>query len=130
MIYTSVDKSRNMEVVNINRGDDGVLTVPLEYEDHTPYEMTDEEYLIFGVREKPTEESELLLQIQSDPGTNKISFRHEDTAAMKVGEYSADVQLMTRDAQRVTVWPKLTGTMRTSAMNYKNFCIMREVVDA
>lgn len=122
MIYVEKD------VVNINRGDDGALTVPLKNLDKTDYIMDSSEYLIFGLREVPSEESELLLEINSEPGSNIIIFRHDDTKDMEVGFYSAEVQLMTRDNKRITVWPKLKGSNRTSLANRKNFCLMTEVV--
>ena len=115
-------------VININRGDDGALTVPLKNLDKTNYTMDSNEYLIFGVREFPTEDSELLLEIRSDLGSNIIVFNHDDTKDMEVGFYSAEVQLMTRDNKRITVWPKLSGSNRTSLKNRNNFCLMTEVV--
>jgi len=122
MIYIEND------VINLNRGDDAVLTVPLYSTDGSEYNLGSNEYLIFGLREKPIKESELLLEIQSTPGENVIKFRHDDTKDMPVGFYSAEIQLMTDDEQRVTVWPKLTGNNRTSTSNRKNFCLMTEVV--
>lgn len=115
-------------IINLNRGDDAVLTVPLHNTDGTEYVIGSNEYLIFALREKPTEESELLLEIMSERGDNSISFTHDDTKDLPVGFYSAEVQLMTSDEQRVTVWPKLTGSNRTSTSNRKNFCLMTEVV--
>ena len=116
------------DVINLTRGDDAVLTVPLTTDEGEAYTLTEEEYLTFGVRELPDEGSELLMEIRSQPGSNDISIAHEDTEAMAPGFYSAEVQLTTRDGQRVTVWPKLTGSARTSTANRKNFCLMTEVV--
>ena len=127
MIYISSDSS-GMDVINLTRGDDAELTVPLTDDAGEPYEMGETEYLIFSMREKPVPESELLLELESEPGTDIITFTHADTADMAVGFYSAEVQLMTSDGKRVTVWPKLTGGQRTSANNRKNFCLMSEVV--
>ncbi len=84
--------------------------------------------MIFGLKKYPTDESELLLEISSEPGSNVIRFRHNDTKDLKVDIYSAEIQMMTRDGQRVTVWPKLTGRERTSKDNRKNFYLMSEVV--
>lgn len=117
-------------VINLNRGDDATLTVPLKNSDGTPYTLGQNEYLIFGLKEAPTSESPSLLEINSTPGSNVIYFRHDDTKAMAVGFYSAEVQLMTVDHQRITVWPKLSGSARTSANNRKNFCLMTEVVES
>ena len=122
MIYVEND------VINLSRGDDAILQVPLKNTDKTPYTMGNGEYLIFGLRKDPREDSELLLSIDSENGSNIIAFRHDDTKDMEVGFYSAEVQLMTQDGQRITVWPKLKGNERTSKSNRKNFCLMTEVV--
>ena len=126
MIYISRGKE-DMQVINLTRGDDAALTVALTGDDGA-YEMGEGEYLIFGVREMPTEESELLLSLRSNNGSNIIRFAHGDTERMQIGMYSAEIQLMKEDGSRVTVWPKLTGGSRTSTANRKNFCLMTEVV--
>lgn len=115
-------------VVNLSRGDDAELLIPLQTEDGEVYEMAADEYLIFGVKEKPDDESPVLLEIESARGGNTIVFHHDDTNEMEIGAYSAEAQLMTHDGKRYTVWPKLTGAMRTSKSNRKNFILMTEVV--
>ena len=122
MIYVEND------VIHINRGDDGEIIVPLETYDGETFYLAEDEYLIFGVREKPTADSELLLEIQSEPGSNYIPFAHADTVDIPIGFYSAEIQLMTSDGQRVTVWPWLKGSKRTSTDNRRNFCLMTEVI--
>lgn len=126
MIYISTGTDGS-EVINLTVGDDASLTVPLKTDDEE-YVMGESEYLIFSVREKPTESSELLLEIQSEPGSNEIVFAHDDTKDLAPGFYSCEVQLMTEDLKRITVWPKLTGNSRTSSGNRKNLCLMTEVV--
>ena len=127
MIYVTKD-NKNRDVVNIHRGDDGALTIPLtDSVTKEPYVMGPTEYIIFSVREKPVESSPLLLEVNSDRGSNVIEFTHELTEAVNVGEYSADAQLMTSDGKKYTVWPRLEGKDRTSLENRKNFCIMAEV---
>lgn len=127
MIYISKDNNGN-EVINLTVGDDATLTVPLKKDDGTAYTIGNGEYLIFCVREKPSEESTLLLEVQSNPGSNDIVFTHNMTYQIAPGFYSAEVQYMTEDGKRITVWPKLTGNARTSGSNRKNFCLMTEVV--
>jgi len=128
MIYIS-QASDGSSVINLALGNDEVLRVPLTVDDAgTEYEMSENEYLIFSVREKPTEDSPLLLEIESDRGSNDIEFRHADTEEMVPGFYSAEVQLMTGDGKKKTVWPKLTGNARTNTNNRKNFCLMTKVV--
>ena len=127
MIYIS-NNTDGSSVINLTVGDDATLTVPLKTDDGKDYTMSGLEYLIFSVREKPTEDSDLILEIESDPGSNDIVISHDDTADIAPGYYSAEVQLMTEDEKRITVWPKLTGNGRTSLSNRKNFCLMTEVV--
>lgn len=127
MIYKSVD-SNGQEVININVGDDGEITISLASDTGDPYTMASDEYLIFNVREKPTEDSELLIDIRSENGSNDIVISHNDTVNLEPGYYSAEVQLMANDGKRITVWPKLEGNNKTSKSNRKNFCLMTEVV--
>lgn len=125
MIYTIYVEN---DVINLTRGDDGELEIPLETDEGDEFELSEDEYLIFGVRELPIADSPVLLEIESEPGSNIIRFRHADTANLAVGFYSAEVQMMTSDGQRQTVWPTLTGAKRTSTANRRNFCLMTEVV--
>lgn len=118
------------DVVHLTRGDDAELKVPLETYEGEPYVLGDNEYLIFGVRECPTADSELLLEIETSPGSCYIPFTHEDTVNLETGFYSAEIQLMTSDGQRVTIWPLLKGSKRTSTDNRRNFCLMTEVIRA
>lgn len=127
MIYISED-SKGGSVINLTVGDDASLTIPLKLDDGTEYALGPVEYLIFNVRETPTEDSDLLIDIESEPGTNVIEFSHDDTAGLDPGYYSAEVQLMMSDGKRITVWPKLKGNERISTENRKNFCLMTEVV--
>ena len=116
------------DVINLTRGDDATLDVQLQDGNGNEYTMTENEYLIFGIREQPIDDSSIILEIHSDNGSNVIKFTHDLTQDIDVGFYSAEIQLMTNDGQRVTVWPKLTGNSRTSRSNRKNFCLMTEVI--
>ena len=126
MIY--VDHDSNGDVINLTRGDDAVIEVPLTINDDEPYEMDSHDYMIFAVRELPSPDSPLLLSIESEHGVNKIVFSHDDTRNMNVGAYSAEIQLMTSDNMIYTVWPRLKGASKTSKANRKNFVLMTEVV--
>lgn len=130
MIYITQDKKGN-DIVNIHRGDDGALTIPLtDIATGEPYEMHPSEYIVFTVRARPDPENwPVLLEAESDPGSNVIGFTHAATAELDAGEYSADAQLMTRDGKRVTVWPKLMDRDRYLKENRKNFCLMPEVCE-
>lgn len=127
MIYIS-QASDGGSVINLTVGDDATLNVPLKTDDGEDYEMTQNEYLIFSVREKASEDSPLLMEIESERGSNDIDISHDDTAELTPGFYSAEIQFMGDDGKRITVWPKLTGNSRTSASNRKNLCLMTEVV--
>lgn len=127
MIYISRDIYNN-DVINLTRGDDATLTIPLKIEGEGVYDMGEQEYLIFAIREEPVEESEIILEIHSDLGKNLINFTHNDTNNLEVGFYSAEVQLMMSDGKRITVWPKLTDKQRISKQNRRNFCLMTEVI--
>ena len=128
MLYISEDKDGG-EVVNLTRGDDACLEVPMKNADGEFYKMGETEYLIFGVRRVPRLDSELLISIESAPGSNRIIFSHADTADQDVGEYSAEVQLMTAEGKRITVWPLPQGRQRIKEnINRKNFVLMPEVV--
>lgn len=116
-------------VINMYRGDDGGFVVPLPVGPHgRVYELGEDEYLIFGVRERPDESCEVLLEIRSEPGSNIIEISHEDTMNLEPGFYSAEIQLMAADGKRVTVWPMLRGNQRVSTENRKNFCLFPEVI--
>ena len=129
MLYISESKD-GAEVINLTRGDDAVIDVPMEDADGETYTMGETEYLIFAVRKIPNRNSELLVQIESNRGSNQIVFDHEDTKDKAVGEYSAEIQLMTVDGKRITIWPTPTGKYATNEnINRKNFILMPEVID-
>lgn len=128
MLYVSENKDGS-QVINLTRGDDAVIDVPLKNLNGDQYPMGQEDYLTFGVREFPNEESELLISIESAPGSNRIVFNHEDTVLLEPGVYSAEIQLTTAEGKRITVFPMLSGKLRTNdRVNRKNFVIMPEVV--
>lgn len=117
------------EVINLTRGDDAVIEFPMENEYEEEYEIGETEYLVFSVRLLPREDSELLVSIESVPGSNRIVFSHDDTARLEVGQYSAEVQLITSDNKRITVWPRPYGKFKIKdTANRKNFILMPEVV--
>lgn len=114
--------------INLTRGDDASLTVNLTADGGEPYVMDNQEFVTFAIRQTPGDASPLVLQVQGLPGSNIITFTHEMTSGLEVGFYSADIQLTRHDGKIVTVWPKLEGSMRVSDRNWKNFCLMSEVV--
>lgn len=128
MLYLEEARDGSIKI-NLTRGDDAVIEVPLQNIDEEEYVLGEDEYLIFDVRAVPREDSELLIHIVSIPGSSRIVFTHEDTVNLEPGQYSAEIQLMTSDGKRVTVWPKPTGKFKIKdTANRKNFILMPEVV--
>ena len=116
------------EAIYLTKGDDAALEVSsIAAEDGSQYEMQAGDVLTLTVRALPSADSPVLIQIDALPGSNRIVFRHEDTAELTVGRYSADVQLTTAEGKRYTVWPTITGSGRYVVKNLNNFVIMPEV---
>ena len=116
------------EAIYLTKGDDAVLEVSsIAAEDGSQYEMQSGDVLTLTVRALPSALVPVMMQIDSLPGEVRIVLRHEDTAELDVGRYSADVQLSTADGKRYTVWPAITGSGRYVVKNLNNFVIMPEV---
>lgn len=116
------------DVIYLTKGDDAVLEVSsITAEDGSAYELQAADVLTLTVRAVPSDQSPVLIQVDSLPGVNRIVLRHDDTAELNVGRYSADVQLTTADGKRYTVWPAITGSGRYVVKNLNNFVIMPEV---
>ena len=117
------------DAIYLTRGDDAVLGIALTGADGTAYALEDGDVLTLTVRALPSAESEILLQLSGEPGGDEIVLRHEDTAGIEPGGYSADVQLTTAVGLRYTVWPQLEGSARTRVRNWRNFNLMPEVTE-
>lgn len=116
------------DVIYLTKGDDAVLEVSsITAEDGSAYELQDTDVLTLTVRALPSDQSPVLIQIDSLPGSNRIVIGHEDTVELDVGRYSADVQLTTAEGRRHTVWPTLSGNLRYEPRSFNNFVIMPEV---
>lgn len=113
--------------IYITRGDDAVLEITATDQNGAPYEMQEGDMLTLTVRDLPSKNSIVLLQISSVPGSGRIPLRHADTADKEVGRYSADVQLTTADGRRQTIWPELEGSARYKEKAFNNFILMPEV---
>lgn len=112
------------------RGDDEVITVPIYTgDDRTPYEMQAGDTVTLTVRREPSQDSPVLMQVTGAPGVNRIPIRHEDTAEIEPGRYSADIQLLTAEGKRHTIWPDYdpADSARDRAKNMKNFVLIAEV---
>lgn len=116
------------DVIYLTKGDDAVLEVSsITTDGGVEYALQETDVLTLTVRALPSSESPVLIQIDSLQGSNRIVLRHEDTAEMNVGRYSADVQLTTADGKRYTIWPSVSGSGRYVVKNFNNFVIMPEV---
>lgn len=111
-------------VIYLTRGDDAELGIEIHDEDGTAYEMQKGDVLVMTVREKPSAQSNVVFQVESE--TNQITIAHADTADKEVGRYSADIEL--RSGGKIhTIWPTLDGGNRYRENNFRNFIIMPEV---
>ena len=116
------------DVIYLTKGDDAVLEVSsIATEGGDEYALQETDVLTLTVRALPSADSPALIQIDTLPGSNRIVFRHEDTAELTVGRYSADVQLTTAEGKRYTIWPTITGSSRYTVKNLNNFVVMPEV---
>lgn len=116
------------DVIYLTKGDDAALEISgITAQDGSRYELHSEDVLTLTVRVLPSAESPVLIQIDSLPGSNRIVLRHEDTAELNVGRYSADVQLTTAEGRRFTVWPNIAGSGRYVVKSFNNFVVMPEV---
>lgn len=115
------------DVVYITRGDDGTLKVAVTSDDGSSYTMQPGDTLTLTVREAPTRDPPVIFTAIGAAGSERIPIRHEDTAEVEPGRYSADVQLRTEAGRRHTVWPELPAADRYKAKNFRNFIIMPEV---
>ena len=116
------------DVIYLTKGDDAVLEIEsIAAQDGSEYALQETDVLTLTVRSMPTALMPVLIQIDALPGSNRIVLRHEDTAKLDVGRYSADVQLTTAEGKRFTVWPEIVGSGRYVIKNFNNFIIMPEV---
>ena len=119
------------EKIYLRRGDDESLEVNLNAGNES-VQIGEGETLTLTVREQPSLDSPIIFTTTSAPGSNRIVIRHEDTAEAPYGEYSADVQLMTAEGYRKTVWPNIDedNLPKANDRNLKNFILLPEVTMA
>lgn len=114
--------------VYITQNDDATLEINMELEDGTQYSMTESETLTLSVRELPDESHEVLICINSLPGSNRIVIQGADTKDVPPGQYSMDIQLNRENNTRYTVIPNnISITERHRIKNWKNFVVMPQV---
>ena len=112
-------------VIYITRGDDGEIDISLVDSNNEPYELLDGDKLTLTVSAAPGSAEDVVFAAVSSGFT--IPIMHEHTANAEIGAYSADIELLTANGARKTIWPKLEGNARMRSTNFKNFVIMPEV---
>lgn len=118
------------DVIYLTKGDDAVLEVSsIVTPSGSAYTLQDTDVLTLTVRSLPSSQYPARIQIDALPGSKRIVIRHEDTAELDVGRYSADVQLTTAEGKRFTVWPEIAGGGRYVVKSFNNFIIMPEVTN-
>lgn len=115
------------QVIYLTRGDNASLQIDLTTDAGEAWTLGEDDALTLALRALPTADAPVLMRVPGAPGSDTIPIRPEDTAGLEVGQYSADIQLITGAGQVLTVWPRLEGRNRTKVRNYKNFVIMSEV---
>lgn len=120
------------DVIYIRRGDDEVLDVGVGIEKDgafTSVEMGETETLTLTVRQKPSKQSPVVFSSTSAPGSTRIVINHVDTAEADCGKYSADIQMLTAEGLRKTVWPVVDeeNIPRADERAWNNFVILPEV---
>ena len=112
-------------------GDDEVLDVSLKDSLGESVEVGEGETVTLTVRELPSRDSAIIFSSTSSPGSNRIVINHKDTADADSGEYSADIQLLTTDGRRKTVWPAIDEkdppNPKRQGTNRGNFVLLSEV---
>lgn len=116
------------DVIYIVRGDDEGFDVNLSAGTEV-ISIGEVEVMTLTVRKEPDEESPIVFETTTAPGSNHVVIRHEDTADAEYGEYSADIQLTTANGERKTVWPVVDedNIPKARSANLKNFVILPEV---
>lgn len=116
--------------VYMRRGDDEVLDVTVKV-NGVDSDIGENETLILTVRELPDEDSPVIFESASAPGSKRIVINHADTAGVEYGQYSAGVKLITADRKRKSVWPDIDEANPPSPYtlnnNMGNFIIVSEV---
>ena len=114
--------------IYMRRGDDEVLEVSLNAGEES-VQMGENETLTLTVRAQPSSDSPIIFSTTSAPGSSRIIINHADTAEADYGEYSADIQMLTAEGYRKTVWPDIDedNIPKAKNRNLKNFVILPEV---
>lgn len=124
-----------MEIIDnkiyMYRGDDEVLEVDIVDSTGETVEVGEGETVTLTVRELPSRDSAVVFASTSAPGSNRIVIAHKDTTDADPGEYSADIQLLTADGCRKTVWPVIDKNdppnAKRQGTNRGNFVLLSEV---
>ena len=122
-------------VITMNKGDDAFFDVEIYMSmsdadgkvTEKPYEMQDGDTLTLTVRRRPDEDCPVEFSVTSN--TNRLEIVPEDTREMKIGKYSADIQL-NYGGKKCTVFPLLHNLSKEQlslSKNWENFILVGEV---
>lgn len=103
-----------------------------ETDERTPYVMQPLDTITLTVRETADTSYPILLQITSQPGSDRLVILSQDTKDIPPGKYSADLQLnIDGGPQAITFWPEPPEKKRNqgAVYNFENFIINAEVTD-
>ena len=112
--------------IYLTKCDDGTLPVNLSAGE-SEYVMGDGEFLTLSVRKLPCQESPLLLQAKSNPGSSDIFISKAASAEMIPGVYSADIQFTDANGRDYTIWPDVESIGSSKDKCFGNFILVPEV---
>lgn len=103
-----------------------------ETDERTPYVLQPQDVITLTVRSTADTSFPVLLQVRSQPGSDRIVILSQDTKDILPGKYSADLQLnIDGGPQAITFWPEPPAKKRNqgAVYNFENFIINAEVTD-
>lgn len=90
-------------IISFVRGDTFSFSVELLTNDGLPYELKENDKLVFTVKKTPNT-SKVLIQKQID-SSMEVQIEHEDTADLPYGKYVYDVQLTNELGTKTVIEP-------------------------
>ena len=114
-------------VLKHTKGDTGGIHIKsIVIDDGSAYTLAAGDTITFTVRQKPTKDSDVLIQVETT--TMDIPISPSDTANVKPGKYSADIELKTAYGDIYTIWPpKANSRFQPNLSNFENFWLWPEV---
>ena len=103
-----------------------------ETDERTPYIMQPTDVITLTVRAVADTAYPIVLQVRSQPGSDRLVILSQDTKNVPPGKYSADLQLnIDGGPQAITFWPEPPESKRRqgAVYNFENFIINAEVTE-